>query len=68
MANFTTDGKLCIERELDIDATEKQFDDLITRFDISETCQWITDNNFQKVNTVFAPFLRAYLIAIITSA
>ncbi|KAJ8735243.1 hypothetical protein PYW07_006863 [Mythimna separata] len=49
MANFTTDGKLCIERELEIDTTVKQFDDLITRFDISETCQWITDNNFQKV-------------------
>lgn len=49
MANFTTDGKLCIEREIEIIIPDKQFDDLITRFDISETCQWITVNNFQKV-------------------
>lgn len=49
MANFTTDGKLCIERELEINSTEKQFDDMITRFDILETCKWITDNNFLKV-------------------
>lgn len=53
MANFTTDGKLCIERELEINSSEKDFDDLVTRFDISETCEWITENNFPKVNIMF---------------
>lgn len=49
MANFTTDGKLCIERKLEVNRSEKEFDDLITRFDINETCRWITENNFLKV-------------------
>ena len=66
MANFTTDGKLCIEREIEINSTEKQFDDLVSRFDISETCQWITDNNFQKVNIVVARLPSAYLFISLT--
>ncbi|XP_026731754.1 2-(3-amino-3-carboxypropyl)histidine synthase subunit 2 [Trichoplusia ni] len=49
MANFTTDGKLCIERELEISNIKEQFDDLISRFDIVETCQWITNNDFKTV-------------------
>lgn len=49
MANFTTDGKLCIERELEHKFIEKEFDDIITRFEIIETCKWIRDNNFLKV-------------------
>ncbi|CAB3240139.1 unnamed protein product [Arctia plantaginis] len=49
MANFTTDGKLCIEREIEIQSTDAQFEDLITRFDVIETCKWIKDNNFFTV-------------------
>ncbi|XP_075992024.1 diphthamide biosynthesis 2 [Anticarsia gemmatalis] len=49
MANFTTDGKICIERELEINSTAENFDDLETRFDINQTCKWITDNNYSKV-------------------
>ncbi|XP_030029165.2 2-(3-amino-3-carboxypropyl)histidine synthase subunit 2 isoform X1 [Manduca sexta] len=48
MANFTTDGKICIERELPV-ANEQHYDDIISRFDINETCQWIRDNNYGKV-------------------
>lgn len=53
MANFTTDGKLCIEREIEIQSTDTQFEDLITRFDIIETCKWIKDNNFFTVNNSY---------------
>ncbi|XP_049875970.1 2-(3-amino-3-carboxypropyl)histidine synthase subunit 2 [Pectinophora gossypiella] len=49
MANFTTDGKICIERELEITQGKKDFDDLVSRFDIIESCKWITENNFEKV-------------------
>lgn len=49
MANFTTDGKICIERELTLSNNKNQNDDIITRFDINKTCKWIIDNNFTKV-------------------
>ncbi|XP_046961290.1 2-(3-amino-3-carboxypropyl)histidine synthase subunit 2 [Vanessa cardui] len=49
MANFTTDAKICIERDLEITPKEDVYDDLVTRFDIQETCKWITDNNYAKV-------------------
>lgn len=50
MANFTTDGKLCIERELEVTKTkEHEFDDLISHFNIIDTCKWITDNNYATV-------------------
>lgn len=47
MANLTTDGKICIERELKVDI--KEYKDLVDEFDIEETCKWITKNNFSKV-------------------
>lgn len=50
MANFATDGKLCIDRELDVANTDRQFEDIVTRFNIPETCKWITDNKYAKVN------------------
>ncbi|XP_026492728.2 2-(3-amino-3-carboxypropyl)histidine synthase subunit 2 [Vanessa tameamea] len=49
MANFTTDAKICIERDLEITNKQHVYEDLITRFDILETCKWITDNNYAKV-------------------
>ncbi|KAI5632875.1 putative diphthamide synthesis protein domain-containing protein [Phthorimaea operculella] len=49
MANFATDGKLCIERELEVTNIDKNFDDLVSRFDITQTCKWIQENNFLKV-------------------
>ncbi|XP_023949690.2 2-(3-amino-3-carboxypropyl)histidine synthase subunit 2 [Bicyclus anynana] len=49
MANFTTDGKICIEREIKARETELEKDDLIPRFNLLETCKWITENNFNKV-------------------
>ncbi|XP_068626310.1 2-(3-amino-3-carboxypropyl)histidine synthase subunit 2 [Battus philenor] len=49
MANLTTDGKICIERSIEISNTKRNFGDIITYFDIPETCKWITDNNFTKV-------------------
>ncbi|XP_041975133.1 2-(3-amino-3-carboxypropyl)histidine synthase subunit 2 [Aricia agestis] len=48
MANLTTDGKICIERELEV-TESKDFDDIISYFDVKETCKWISDNNFNKV-------------------
>ncbi|XP_039761502.1 2-(3-amino-3-carboxypropyl)histidine synthase subunit 2 [Pararge aegeria] len=49
MANFTTDGKICIEREIDAGKVELETNDLNERFKILETCKWITENNFNKV-------------------
>lgn len=54
MANFTTDGKICIERELEVnDIDRRDFDDIVSRFDINETCKWIRDNNFLRVKKWF---------------
>lgn len=53
MANFTTDGKICIERELDFIEIDHNLDDIVSRFDINETCKWIRDNNYLKVNNDF---------------
>ncbi|VVD02478.1 unnamed protein product [Leptidea sinapis] len=49
MANFTLDGKICIERELNIIPVESEIDNLNTRFDIEQTCKWINKNQFKKV-------------------
>ncbi|XP_013177100.1 PREDICTED: diphthamide biosynthesis protein 2 [Papilio xuthus] len=49
MANFTIDGKICIERELGVVPTNRQFEDLISYFDVLKTCKWISDNNYSKV-------------------
>lgn len=50
MANFTTDGKLCIEREIDVQKIrEHEFSDLVSYFNIIDTCKWIKDNNYTKV-------------------
>lgn len=50
MANFATDGKICIEREIETRNVELATgDDLIPRFNVLETCKWITKNNFNKV-------------------
>lgn len=52
MANFATDGKICIEREIEARNVELATgDDLIPRFNVLETCKWITKNNFNKVGT-----------------
>lgn len=47
MASFATDGKVCIEREIEVLPLE--VDDLLTRFDVVETSKWISRNNFLKV-------------------
>ncbi|KAL0901962.1 hypothetical protein ABMA27_007105 [Loxostege sticticalis] len=47
MASFATDGKVCIEREIEVSPLE--VDDLLTRFDVVETSKWISRNNFLKV-------------------
>lgn len=52
MANFTTDGKICIERELEFIEIDHNFDDIVSRFDINETCKWISHNNFLKVKII----------------
>ncbi|KPJ15380.1 Diphthamide biosynthesis protein 2 [Papilio machaon] len=49
MANFTIDGKICIERELGVVPTNREFEDLISHFDVLKTCKWISDNNYSKV-------------------
>ncbi|KAJ0182801.1 hypothetical protein K1T71_002170 [Dendrolimus kikuchii] len=50
MANFTTDGKICIERQVKVaDLNEGQCRDLLTRFDVDETCIWIKENNHLKI-------------------
>ncbi|XP_069363496.1 2-(3-amino-3-carboxypropyl)histidine synthase subunit 2 [Maniola hyperantus] len=49
MANFTTDGKICIERKIEASKTNLGMDDLISRFYILETSKWITKNNFNKI-------------------
>ncbi|XP_045446821.1 2-(3-amino-3-carboxypropyl)histidine synthase subunit 2 [Melitaea cinxia] len=64
MANFSTDGKLCIERELDVTNTDLQFEDIITRFNIPETCRWITDNKYAKVCLQFPDDLLSVSAAI----
>lgn len=50
MANFTTDGQICIDRQIIVSHNEDNFDDLIQRFEVIETCKWITDNSYSKVN------------------
>ncbi|KPJ00308.1 Diphthamide biosynthesis protein 2 [Papilio xuthus] len=49
MANFTIDGKICIERELGVVPTNREFEDFISYFDVLKTCKWISDNNYSKV-------------------
>ncbi|CAG9796884.1 unnamed protein product [Diatraea saccharalis] len=51
MANFTTDGQLCIGREINVEP--HQFNDLSSSFDIEETCKWISDHNFTKISLQF---------------
>jgi hypothetical protein len=63
MANFTTDSKICIEREIEI--LPAKVDDLLARFDVIETCKWISDNNFPKVT--YNVYSIQYLIRIVWS-
>lgn len=49
MANFTTDGKLCIERELEVTQPDVIHEDIVQKFDITETCKWISDHGYSKV-------------------
>lgn len=49
MSNLTTDGKICIERELSIIEANNDFENIVTRFYIEETCKWIIDNHYTKV-------------------
>ncbi|XP_014358010.2 2-(3-amino-3-carboxypropyl)histidine synthase subunit 2 [Papilio machaon] len=49
MANFTIDGKICIERELEVVPSNREFEDLISHLDVLKTCKWISDNNYSKV-------------------
>ncbi|XP_053616766.1 2-(3-amino-3-carboxypropyl)histidine synthase subunit 2 [Plodia interpunctella] len=49
MANFTTDGKICIDREVSLPNMEEHIVDVVTHFDVEKTCVWITENQFLKV-------------------
>lgn len=50
MENFTTDGKICIEREINVQKIkEHEITDLVSHFNIIDTCKWIIDNNYKKV-------------------
>ncbi|CAH0405586.1 unnamed protein product [Chilo suppressalis] len=51
MANFTTDSKLCIDREIHIE--QHDYSDLLLTFDIEGTCKWIADNKFTKISLQF---------------
>lgn len=62
MANFTTDGKLCIERQIEV-ARQEQDSDLLTRFDIHETCVWIKEKNLKKVSIYY--FKISYYVILI---
>lgn len=53
MANFATDGQICIEREIQVTAASTEFGDFTARFDIGGTCKWITENNYLKVTTLY---------------
>lgn len=53
MANFTTDGKICIEREIEVNEIDRDIDDIVSRFNLNETCKWIRNNNFLKVKKLF---------------
>lgn len=48
MGNFTTEDKICITREITVNKSEG-YDDIITNFDIKETCKWIERKKFAKV-------------------
>ncbi|KAL4713871.1 hypothetical protein ACJJTC_015525 [Scirpophaga incertulas] len=48
MANFATDGQICIERSLRISVFD-YIEDISSDFDIPETCLWIKNNKFTKV-------------------
>ncbi|OWR53621.1 diptheria toxin resistance protein [Danaus plexippus plexippus] len=49
MSNFTTDGKICIERELEVAKSEIEFDNLEQRYSVTEICNWLKEHNFSKV-------------------
>ncbi|XP_061708330.1 2-(3-amino-3-carboxypropyl)histidine synthase subunit 2 [Cydia pomonella] len=49
MANFTTDGKICIEREIEVRNGDGHIDDVVSQFDIIPTCKWIEDNKYERV-------------------
>ncbi|KOB69621.1 Diphteria toxin resistance protein 2, dph2 [Operophtera brumata] len=49
MSNFTTDGQICIDREIEVTHTGEDFGELIRSFDIIETCKWITENSYSRV-------------------
>ncbi|CAH2049897.1 unnamed protein product, partial [Iphiclides podalirius] len=44
----TLNGKICIQRELEVTNT-KEYKDIVHEFDIEETCEWIINNNYSKV-------------------
>lgn len=48
MASFTTDGKICIERQIEA-RHDQECSDLFSRFNIEGTCQWIKENKYLKV-------------------
>lgn len=50
MANFTTDGQICIDREIEVTHTQEDFGEIVRNFDIIETCKWISDNSYSRVN------------------
>ncbi|XP_013191994.2 2-(3-amino-3-carboxypropyl)histidine synthase subunit 2 [Amyelois transitella] len=49
MANFTTDAKICIDREVSLANVEENIDDIVEHFDVDKTCTWIRDKDFLKV-------------------
>ncbi|CAF4950164.1 unnamed protein product [Pieris macdunnoughi] len=49
MANLTTDGKLCIEREIDVQVIDNDETEITSRYLIADTCNWINSNKYTKV-------------------
>ncbi|XP_059058385.1 2-(3-amino-3-carboxypropyl)histidine synthase subunit 2 [Achroia grisella] len=64
MSNLTTDGKICIEREISIANESNDFEDIVPRFYVEETCKWIVDNNFLKICLQFPDDLLCVSVAI----
>lgn len=50
MENFTTDARICIDRTIEPTYTCDPVENLLLADDILDTCKWITENNFSKVN------------------
>lgn len=49
MTNFTTDAKICLEREVEVRDTYDEIKDIRKQFDVDDTCKWISENNFERV-------------------